>query len=71
MLVCRIDSELEKLVVDEVDDRRRKKEESQQQIESIIEEERQEEEIENVNKLRISLEKFEHETEMFNKFMDG
>ena len=33
-----IDSELEKLVVDELDDKKRKKEDSQQQIESIEEE---------------------------------
>ena len=56
--------------MDELDERKPKKEESQQQIESIIEEERQEEEIVNVGKLRISLEKFEHETEMFNKFKE-
>lgn len=36
--ICRIETEYDKIIVDEVDDRRWKKDDSQQQIESIIEE---------------------------------
>lgn len=55
------------MIVDEIDQRRPKKEDSQPQIEEIIEEEKQEEEIDNVNRLRISLEKLEHETQYLTK----
>jgi hypothetical protein len=54
--------------VDEIDGK--KKKEDQQQIEEIIEEERQEEEMDNVNKLRLSLGKLEHQTEYLNKSKD-
>ncbi len=56
--------------MDEIDQRRPKKEDSQPQIEEIIEEERQEEEIDNVNRLRLSLEKLEHETQYLTKSKD-
>ena len=70
MIWCRIETEYDKLIVDEVDDKKWKKEESQQQIEEIIEEDVLENETDGMNNLRISLDKFQQETQYLNKVRD-
>ena len=53
-----------------MDDKKWKKEESQQQIEEIIEEDVLENETDGMNNLRISLDKFQQETQYLNKVRD-
>ena len=66
----RIETEYDKLIVDEVDDKKWKKEESQQQIEEIIEEDALEHETDGVNSLRMSIDKFQQEAHYLNNMRD-